>query len=345
MSCRMVQQGYPPGKCAILMPDETRKPACVATLKWEDGQWHRVITSAHLSRPEDYFSIYQSGCNHRCLKCHSWYFSQVFNGHWVSTDSLAEMCAEYEEGVTVWEPRERATMFHATDLCHHCGSCVVEGRPGHLCPGKLSSEQILLGPQGWGPVRNIVSFTGGDVGCCAEFYAEATRKIKEACNKTWVLFETNGYGLTPQNLDLLANAGLDLYWLDIKAYNEETYKRLCGTTNQWILQLPEEIVDKGFVLEVLSLFIPGWVETDQIVKIAQLLFEVDPEIPFTILAFFPEHQLKENRAPTFWEMIQTYFSVKNVGLKNIKLGNCHVFSRTSNEWELLVSAVGTEAIG
>jgi len=120
---------------------------------------------------------------------------------------------------------------------------------------------------------------------------------------------------------------------------------LCGTTNRWILQLPEEIVNRNFVLEVLSLFIPGWVETDQIVKIAQLLVEVDPEIPFTILAFFPEHQLKENRAPTFWEMLKTYFSVKNLGLKNVKLGNCHVFSRTSKEWELLVSAVGIEAIG
>jgi len=187
MSCRMVQQGYPPGKCATLMPDKTRKPACVATLKWEDVQWHRVITSAHLSRPEDYFSIYQSGCNHQCLKCHSWYFSQVFNGHWVSTDSLAEMCAEYEEGVTVWEPRKRATMFHATDLCRRCGSCVVEGGQGRLCPGKLSPDQVLLSPQGWGPARNIVSFTGGDVGRCAEFYAEAHRRSRKPASQTNIL--------------------------------------------------------------------------------------------------------------------------------------------------------------
>jgi len=142
----MVRQGYPPGKCGVKMPDGTIKPASQATLKRRDDVWSRVITSAHLSRPEDYFSIYQSGCNHSCLKCHSHYFSQVFNGHRVSTDSLAEMCAEYEEGVTVWEPRERATMFHATDLCHHCGSCVVEGRRGPICPGKLSPDHVLLSP-------------------------------------------------------------------------------------------------------------------------------------------------------------------------------------------------------
>ena len=263
----------------------------------------------------------------------------------MSTEEIAEMCAEYEEVVTVWEPRERATMFHATDLCHHCGLCVVKGSRGPLCPERLSPNQVVFGPQGWGPARNIVSFTGGDIACCAEFYAEATEKIKSLCSKMWVLLETNGYGLTPKNLDLLASAGLDSYWLDIKAYDEDTYKRLCGTTNRWILQLPAEILDRGFVLEVLSLFIPGWVETDQIVKIAQLLFEVDPEIPFTILAFFPEYKLKGNRQPTLWEMLKTYFSVKDMGLENVKLGNSHVFSRNREEWELLVSAVGKEAIG
>ena len=341
----MVEQGYPPGKCGVKMPDGTMKPACQATLKRRNGVWSRVITSAHLSRPEDYFSIYQSGCNHSCLKCHSWYFSQVFNGRWVSTDEIAEMCAKYAEEVTVWEPRKRATMFHATDLCHHCGLCVVQGKRSPLCPRRLRPDQIVFSPQGWGPARNIVSFTGGDIACCAEFYAEATEKIKDACSRVWVLFETNGYGLTPKNLDLLASAGLDSYWLDIKAYDEETYRRLCGATNKWILRLPEEIIDRGFVLEVLSLFIPGWVETDQIVKIAQLLFEVDPEIPFTILAFFPEYKLKDGRPPTLWEMLKTYLSVKDVGLKNVKLGNCHVFARTNEEWELLVSAVGMESIG
>lgn len=327
------------------MPDKTRKPACQATLKWENEQWHRVITSAHLSRPEDYFSIYQSGCNHQCLKCHSWHFSQVFNGHWMSTDSIAEMCAEYEEGVTVWEPRERATMFHATDLCHHCGSCVVEGKRGNLCPRKLSPGQIVLGPQGWGPARNIVSFTGGDIGCCAEFYAEATEKIKQACNKMFVLFETNGWGLTDENLDLLQSAGLDSYWLDIKAFSRETYKKLCGVSNERILELPAKILDRGFVLEVLSLYIPGYVETNQLTKIAELLAEVDPRIPFTLLAFFPAHKLKNNRPPTFLEMLRAYAAVKSTGLKSVKLGNCHVFARTQRDWELLVSTVGKETIG
>ena len=346
MFCNMAKQGFPPGSCLVKLPNGEQKLACQATLKREGGQYYRVISGIQLSRPEDYLSIYQSGCNHSCLKCHSYYFSQEFHGKWMSTDQIAEICRQYLEIVTVWEPRERATMWHATDLCHHCGSCKVENRRGPFCPEKLSPDQVLLSPQGFGPARNIVSFTGGDIACCADFYAEVTEKIKDLCgNKLYVLLETNGYGLTPENLDLLASAGLDSFWLDIKAYDEDVYKRLCGTTNKWILDLPKEIIDRGFVLEVLTLYIPGWVETDQIVKIAEIVYEANPKIPFTILAFFPIYKLSENRPPTLAEMLNAYSEVKSVGLKNVKLGNCSVFCKTKKDWNVLINTVGIEGIG
>lgn len=340
----MVEQGYKACSCVLETPSGL-KPACEATLKRDGDSWLRMITSAHLSRPEDYYSIYQSGCNHSCLKCHSWYFSQHPNGFWVSIQDIAEMASTYELIVTVREPRERATMFNATDLCHHCGMCVTQGSRGELCPRKLDPTQILLSPQGYGPARNIVAFTGGDIACRAEFYARATEGIKKACDEMWVLLETNGYGLTPRNLEILASAGLDSFWLDIKAHDPDVYRRLCGTTNEWILSAPERILDMGFVLEVLSLYIPNWVETDQIVKIAELLREVNDEIPFTLLAFFPEHKLSDNRPPTTMEMLRTYLAVKDVGLKNVKLGNCHVFAKTKEEWDLLLAVAGIEGIG
>lgn len=344
--CRMTKLGYSPGSCLVRLPDGSCKSACMATLKKEDGTWFRVIRSAHLSRPEDYFSIYQSGCNHSCLKCHSWEFSKNFNGYWISTDEIAEITADYLDLVTVWEPRERATMYHATELCHHCGSCIVFGRRGKLCPKKLKPEQVVLSPQGYGPARNIIAFTGGDVACMPEFYAQATEKIKEYCgDKLWVLLETNGYGLVRENLEILASAGLDSFWLDIKAYDQEVYKRLCGTTNEWVLKAPELIIDMGFTLEILSLYIPGWVENEQIVEIAKLIHSIDKTIPFTILAFFPAHKLIKNRKPNLLEMVRVYFEVKNIGLKNVKLGNCGVFAKSKEEWELLISLVGKKAIG
>ncbi|RLE54420.1 MAG: radical SAM protein [Candidatus Methanomethylicota archaeon] len=318
-NCRMVELSYAPGACNVIMPDGTVKRACEATLKKKGNLYYRLIEAIQLSRPEDYLSIYQSGCNHRCLKCHSWRFTQYYSGTWMSTEDLAIEAAKYEELVTVWEPRERTTMWHATDLCRHCGSCVIHGKKSDYCPGKLSPDRIVFSIQGWGPARNIIAFTGGDIACRAEFYAQAAEKIKDQCKKMWVLLETNGYGLTKENLEVLASGGVDSFWLDIKAYDEKVYKKLCGTTNKWILKAPELIVDMGFVLEVLTLFIPGWVEDDQIVKIAELIASIDPEIPFTILAFFPEYKMKNISSPTLLEMVKTYFKAKNVGLKILNL--------------------------
>ena len=136
------------------------KPACQATLRFEGGKWYRLIEAAHLSRPEDYFSIYRSGCNHTCLKCHSWYFTQRASGTWMSADDIVKMAAKYAEIVTVREPRWRATMWHATDLRRHCGMCPV-GREASALPERPEARPSDLEPAGgWGPARNIIAFTG-----------------------------------------------------------------------------------------------------------------------------------------------------------------------------------------
>jgi pyruvate formate lyase activating enzyme len=82
--CTLVEQGVQPGDCLVQMPDGSRQRACHAALRSLDGVLWRLIRSAHLSRPEHYLSVYQSGCNHTCLKCHSWEFSQHYDGEWWS---------------------------------------------------------------------------------------------------------------------------------------------------------------------------------------------------------------------------------------------------------------------
>ncbi len=234
------------------------------------------------------------------------------------------------------EPREHATSWHAHELCRACGSCILTGKRSEYCPGKLRPDQITLLDDGtWGPARNIISFTGGDLACQPEFYAKAAKEIKNLERDLLVLYETNGYGLTHRNLDLFKAAGIDSFWLDIKAYDDKIHRRLTGASNKWILKLPAEILNRGFVLEVLSLYIPGWVETDQIGKIAELLAGVEPAIPFTILAFFPEHKMLKVPPPNFQQMIEAFHAARAAGLKNIRLGNIGMFAKTVKEYRTL----------
>jgi len=262
----------------------------------------------------------------------------VKEGTWHSPQHILNHSIAYEKIVNLWEPREKATSWHAHDSCRCCGSCILKRQRPESCPKVLPPECIVLSPQGFGPARNIVAFTGGDVTCCPEFYGECARFIKSQ-TKLWLLIETNGYGLTLQNLDYLRESGVDAFWLDIKAFDTEKHKWLTGCSNEHILKLPEEMIKRDFVLEVLSLYIPNLVETDELVRIAQLLYGLNPEIPFTILAFFPEHQMKDFRSPTVEEIVDAYQEVKSVGLKKIRLGNVGVFADTEKDQVYLFSHV------
>ena len=335
--CNLKKQGFIPGSCRVQV-DTRSVPACQATLKYENKNIHRMITSIHLSRPENYLSIYQSGCNFSCRKCHSWHFSKIREGKWYTPRDILNEAIAYQHRVSLVEPKEKTTAWHAHDSCRCCGSCVLRGNRSSLCPGVLQPEAILLSRQGFGPARNIVAFTGGDVTCCPEFYSECTQLIKKH-TQLRVLIETNGYGLTARNLDHLQQAGVDSFWLDIKAFDGQTHKWLTGCPNDHILNLAREIRRRDFMLEVLSLFIPGVVDAIELEKIALSLKYTDPSIPFTILAFFPEYRMNDYRAPTVEEMVEAYQRAKATGLQNIRLGNTGVFVHSEQDQDYLKTHV------
>ena len=342
LQCTLKAQGYEPCYCFTEVSGVYKLP-CKAGIMISRGEIYRLIYDIVLSRPEDYLSIYQSSCNHNCLKCHSWYFAQVANGHWYSPSEVLSEVLKYSERVTVWEPRNRATMWHASDLCAHCGSCILTGTPGAYCPGKLSPNKISWSPQGYGPARNIISFTGGDLYCQPAFYIKAFKLIKRETSNMWIHIETNGYGLTLKNLEVLYEAGLDSVWLDMKAYYEDTYRFLCGTSNKWVLELPALIHDMDIILEIVLLYIPGLVEVDQIEKFAEHIANIDKDIPVMLLAFFPEYKLSHLRTPILEEMITAYRALRRK-LNNVRVGNIGVFCKTTKCIDDLIESIGRDAV-
>ena len=74
-------------------------------------------------------------------------------------------------------------------------------------------------------------------------------------------------------------------------------------------------------------------------EIAKIIADIDENVPFTILAYFPEYKLNA-RSPTLMEMVKAYMAVEDVGLKNVKLGNIGVFARTEEDIDLLIGLLG-----
>ena len=60
---------------------------------------------------------YQSGCNLRCKKCHSWQFTQNAVGEWMSPRDIATEVERYmKEYEITFVPFEHATSWHAHEL-------------------------------------------------------------------------------------------------------------------------------------------------------------------------------------------------------------------------------------
>lgn len=68
--CQLRAQGRWGGACGVVTDDEVL-PACVATLRRQGAELERLVETVHLSRPENYLSIYQSGCNFASFRCKS----------------------------------------------------------------------------------------------------------------------------------------------------------------------------------------------------------------------------------------------------------------------------------
>ena len=136
---------------------------------------------------------------------------------------------------------------------------------------------------------------------------------------------------------------MDAFWLDIKARNDEKHRWPTGCSNGRILKLPEEILKRGFTPEVLSLYVPDLVESDERQSIARDLSDADATIPFTILAFSPEHRVKNFWTPNVREMVGAQRKVKSTGLKNIRLGNLVVFVRNDEDRDYLTANVDMSA--
>ena len=66
-------------------------------------------------------------------------------------------------------------------------------------------------------------------------------------------------------------------------------------------------------------------------------------IPFTILAFFPEYRMKDFASPNVTQMVDAYQRVKAVGLMNVRLGNLGVFARSAEDQAYLMKNVDPDA--
>lgn len=178
---------------------------------------------------------------------------------------------------------------------------------------------------------SCICYFGGDPTTQLPFALLASRLALRA-NRGRILricFETNG-SMSQEMLRPMAKLALDsggCIKFDLKAWHEEVNLALCGVSNKQTLenfkQLAEFIKQRPSppFLIASTLLVPGYIDEEEVRGIVRFIAEIDPDIPYSLLAFCP-HFLMKDLPTTSRSQAEACFRIaKEVGLKHVKVGN------------------------
>ncbi|MSS73653.1 MAG: radical SAM protein [Candidatus Latescibacteria bacterium] len=132
-------------------------------------------------------------------------------------------------------------------------------------------------------------------------------------------YVSNGNG-TPEVLDYI-RPYVDLYKVDLKSFDDKHYRKLGGTL-QSILDTIRMLHDRGFWVEIVTLLIPGFNDSDAEVRdLTRFLVSVSPDIPWHVTAFHKDYRMQdpENTSPR--ALVHAAEIGRREGLRYVYAGN------------------------
>ena len=104
------------------------------------------------------------------------------------------------------------------------------------------------------------------------------------------VFVSNGY-MSETATRMLAPV-LSAINIDIKAFSDDFYKKICGARLQPVLETVRLMKELGVWVEITTLVIPGLNDSeDELRRIAAFIAGVDPAIPWHVTGFHPMHKM------------------------------------------------------
>ncbi|MCZ6554151.1 MAG: AmmeMemoRadiSam system radical SAM enzyme [SAR324 cluster bacterium] len=132
-------------------------------------------------------------------------------------------------------------------------------------------------------------------------------------------FVSNGNN-TEESIEFL-RPWVDLYKIDLKGFDDKRYRKLGGTL-QNVLDGIERVYRAGMWLELVTLLIPGFNDSDEeIGGIAGFIAELSPDIPWHVTAFHPDYKMRDPGPTPESTLIRAHRAGKSAGLRYVYAGN------------------------
>lgn len=223
-----------------------------------------------------------------------------------------------------------AVFYHACSFnCLYCQNHHFKELTGR--GGPLSSKELA---QAVNERTTCICFFGGDP-TPQVLHAIKASKLAMRIRGEDILricWETNGAVREPflTQMAKLSMASGGCIKVDLKAWDQRVHMALCGVSNRQTLEtirklakLFSERPEPPFLV-VSTLLVPGYVDEEEVAAIASFLRDLDPRIPYALLAFYPCFWLQD-LPTTSREHAERCLSVaKSAGLERVRVGNVHL---------------------
>lgn len=181
---------------------------------------------------------------------------------------------------------------------------------------------------------SCICFFGGDptpqlphaIACSSEALKKNPDRILRIC------WETNGSmnrNLLKQMLNLSLKSGGCIKF-DLKAFDEKLHSALCGVSNRqtlenfrWLGQFTKERPEPP-LLVASTLLVPGYIDDNEVRKIAKYIANIDPNIPYSLLAFYPHFEMTDLPVTSRTQAEACKAAALEAGLKRVHIGNIHL---------------------
>ncbi len=157
-------------------------------------------------------------------------------------------------------------------------------------------------------------------------------------------FVSNG-NATPEVLDYL-RPWVDLYKVDLKSFEDRHYRELGGRLDP-ILDSLRRIHAMGFWLEVVTLVVPGFNDSDQELRaMAGFLAGISPDIPWHVTAFHKDYKMEGPDDTRPEDLVRAAEIGREAGLRYVYAGNLPGSVRDLEDtrcpscWERIISRRG-----
>jgi pyruvate formate lyase activating enzyme len=231
------------------------------------------------------------------------------------------------------DPIEKKPFFHAhpgalaysfgmlgCDLhCAYCQNWVTSQAlrdPDAVSPPLLADPDLLV-KDALAQGAKVVVSTYNEPLITSEWAVEVFRVARQAGLLT--AYVSNGNG-TPQVLEYI-HPWIDLYKVDLKSFDDRHYRQLGGRL-QPILETIQSLHRMGVWLEIVSLLIPGFNDSDdELRKLTAFLADVSPDIPWHVTAFHQDYKMTSPADTRPEDLLRAAAIGREAGLRYIYAGN------------------------